>query len=65
MKAMYHKGRAKIELTEYTGALEVLKEALAQEPENAEVKREIARAETALKKYQEKEQKMFQRMFAS
>jgi tetratricopeptide (TPR) repeat protein len=44
VKALYHKGRALLELTEYAGALQVLEQALAQEPDNAEVKKEMARA---------------------
>jgi tetratricopeptide (TPR) repeat protein len=63
VKAIYHKGRALSELLDYQGAIEVLKSALAIEKENVEVKKELVKAETALKKYQEKEQKMFQRMF--
>jgi hypothetical protein len=63
VKALYHKGRALTELLDYTGAIEILKSALVLEKENNEVKKELVKAEAALKKYQEKEQKMFQRMF--
>jgi hypothetical protein len=37
---------------------------LTLEPGNAELKKELAKSDQALKKYQEKEQKMFQRMFS-
>ena len=59
VKALYHKGRAMVEMSEYQGAIEVLQRACEIEKENPEVKKELARAEAALKKYQEKEQKMF------
>ncbi len=59
VKAKYHKGRALIELSDYPNAIEELQSALQVEPENAEVKKELSRAEIALKKYQEKEAKMF------
>jgi FK506-binding protein 8 len=65
VKALYHKGRALVELTDYPQAIEVLKAAIKIEGDNAEVKKELTKAENALKKYQEKEQKMFQRMFSS
>lgn len=52
VKALYHKGRAMVELTDYAGAVGVLRAAGAGDPE---VKKELARAETALKRYQDKE----------
>ena len=52
MKALYHKGRAMMELTDYAGAIGVLRAAGVGDPE---VKKELVRAETALKRYQDKE----------
>jgi len=63
LKAQYHKGRALVETLDYAGAIEVLQGALAADPSNAEVRRELARAEAEMKRYQDREQKMFQRMF--
>lgn len=62
-KALFLKGRALQEMTEYTKALEVFQDLLEFEPENEEAKKELTRTETLLKKYKEKEAKMFQRMF--
>jgi tetratricopeptide (TPR) repeat protein len=59
VKALFYKGRAHLELTEYQDAITHLTKALELEPENAEVKRELARADQAWKKYQDKESKMF------
>ena len=42
----------------------MLEKANSIEPENTEVKRELARAQGALKNYQNKETKMFQKMFS-
>jgi len=64
VKALYHKGRALLELTLYAEAIEVLGQAIKKEPENAEVKREMGKAEAAMKKFQEKETKMFKKMFS-
>jgi tetratricopeptide (TPR) repeat protein len=44
VKALFHKGRALVEMTEYNKAIEVLEKANALEPENAEVKKELARS---------------------
>lgn len=63
VKALFHKGRAHLELTEYALAIETLVKASTLEPENAEVKRELARADQASKTYKDKEVKMFQKMF--
>ena len=52
VKALYHKGRAQVELSDYAGAVEVLRAAGSGDPE---VKKELARAEMALKRYQDKE----------
>lgn len=65
VKALYHKGRALLEMTEYQAAIEVLTKASECDPGNAEVKRELVRAETALKGYQDRQAKMFQKMFPS
>jgi tetratricopeptide (TPR) repeat protein len=65
VKALYHKGRALLELTEYQQAIEVLSKAVECDPSNVDVKRELARAETALKAYQDRQTKMFQKMFTS
>lgn len=59
VKALYHKGRALLEMTEYANGLEVLKLAASVEPANEEVKREIKRGEEAVKKHADKETKMF------
>jgi len=64
VKAIYHKGRALLELTEYQNAIDVLQLALDLEPSNTEVKKELARAQDGLKKYQDKEAKMFKKMFS-
>jgi tetratricopeptide (TPR) repeat protein len=64
VKALYHKGRAHLELTEYPAAIEALAKANTLEPQNAEVKKELARADNLMRAYKEKEAKMFQKMFA-
>ncbi len=51
VKALYHKGRALLELTQYPEAIEVLGVASKKEPENGEVKREMGRAEAAMKRF--------------
>ena len=58
-KALYHKGRALIELTEYTKAIETLKQAAMVDSGNSEIQKEISRAEQMLKKFQNSEAKMF------
>ncbi|TNV85630.1 hypothetical protein FGO68_gene3643 [Halteria grandinella] len=64
VKALYHKGRAQLELTEYALAIETLVKANTLEPENADVKRELARADLASRTFKDKEAKMFQKMFS-
>ena len=55
VKALFHRGRAQLERTEYQPAIDTLQEATRIDPENAEVKKELVRAEIAFKKYQERE----------
>ncbi len=43
-KALYHKGRALIELTKYTKAIETLKQAAGVDSRNSEIQKEISRA---------------------
>jgi tetratricopeptide (TPR) repeat protein len=44
-KALYHKGRALIELTEYAKAIETLKQAATVDSGNSEILKKISRAE--------------------
>lgn len=53
------KGRALLEETEYTKAIETFKDLLEFDPDNEEAKKELAKTEILNKKYKEKETKMF------
>ena len=50
-KALYHKGKAQIELSDFTRAIETLNLAAQLDPENSEIQKEIARGEQLLKKH--------------
>lgn len=50
-KALYHKGKAQIELSDFIHALESLNLAAQFDPGNSEIKKEIARGEQLYKKY--------------
>ena len=65
VKALFHKGRAQLELTEYPLAIETLVKANTLELDNVEVKKELTRADLASKTHKDKEVKMFQKMFTS
>jgi len=59
IKALFLKGRALVEMTEYKQAIEIFKDLLEFEPTNEEAQKELARVENLNKKYYEKETKMF------
>ncbi len=63
-KALFLKGKALLEMTEYEKAIEVLTDLVGWYPENEEGKKELLKAETSFKKYKEKETKMFKKMFS-
>ena len=65
VKALFHKGRAQLELTEYALAIETLVKANTLEPDNVEVRKELARADLASKTHKDKEVKMFKKMFTN
>ena len=44
VKALFHRGRALLELTEYQNSIDSLAKAAEVEPENADVMKELARA---------------------
>jgi tetratricopeptide (TPR) repeat protein len=50
-KALFLKGRALLEMTEYTKAIETFKDLLEFEPDNEEAKRELLKSETINRKY--------------
>ena len=50
-KALYHKGKAQIELSDFTHAIETLKLAAQMDLGNSEIQKEIARGEQLLKKH--------------
>ena len=64
-KALYLKGKALMEMTEYVKALEALRDLVEFDPNNEEGKRELQRAENIYKKYQDKEKDMFKKMFSN
>ena len=63
-KALFLKGKALIELTEFTQAIAVFEDLIEFNPEHEEGQKEYARAQALLKKYKETETKMFKKMFA-
>ena len=50
-KALYHKGKAQIELSDYTHALESLNLGASLDPGNSEIQKERSRGEKLLKKF--------------
>lgn len=63
IKALFLKGRALVQMTEYTQAIETFKDLLEFDPDNEEGKKELIKTEAAYKNYQDKETKMFKKMF--
>ena len=63
VKAQYLKGKALLELTDYTKAIEVLRGLLEQDAENKEAAHLLQKAQSQLKQYQDKTAAMAKKMF--
>ena len=62
-KALYLKGKAFIELTDYNGAIETLQDLVEFHPDSQEGKKEFERAQKLQKQYNDKTSEMCKRMF--
>jgi len=63
VKALYRKGTALSALDEWSESQAVFNKALEIEPDNKDVKRELAKLQLKQKKQNQKDKAMFQRMF--
>jgi len=65
VKALYRKGMALSWLDDWDEALRVFKKGLEMEPTNKEIKRELVRLQKKIKMQNEKDKKLYQRMFTA